>query len=282
LEEDRQLSPGTVADYLRYLRKLDSKVVSYDLYLEISSNKWFIKIVRLYLDYLYKKGELLWRKLQKLKSIFKVRKTTIDSQKIDEEELVLTLYAERAVESEILAFKLLLYTGARFSEIIKLINEFDETKLECFENHCRYAMFWSRGRKRCDWIFLPKHLATEIQKHKGYYRGKKIHSISRYYEKKYDMDLKLFRKLFYHICRQVIDKEVCDFVKSRISRISIGDIRYDDLLERSDKDYPRIVERINRIIDEILESMSDGIPIQRVEGYSESEDEKLKVKADNK
>ncbi len=58
LEKDRQLSDRTIEDYMRYLRKLDSKTVNYGLYLEISNNKWMIKTVRLFLDYLYKRGEI--------------------------------------------------------------------------------------------------------------------------------------------------------------------------------------------------------------------------------
>jgi len=39
---------------MNYLRKFNGKVINYDPYLEVSSNKWLVKTIRLYLDYLYK------------------------------------------------------------------------------------------------------------------------------------------------------------------------------------------------------------------------------------
>ncbi len=260
LEKDRQLSPRTVDDYMRYLRKLDGKVINYDLYLEISNNKWLVKCIRLYLDYLYKKNEISWEELQKLKSIFRIKKrTSINNHRIDEEGLIESLYDERLKEEELLLLKTMLYSGIRFSESVKLVNEFDESKIECFQGFCRYELFWSRGRKRCDWVYLPIELVKEIEKHRGRFRGVKIHSLSRRLEKKLGISLKLFRKLHYRLCRSFLDKEICDFYQSRISKLSVGDIHYDNLLEKCDKNYPKLVKRIQELIDRILSEIA-GIP----------------------
>ena len=253
LEKDRQLDERTITDYMRYLRKLDGKTINYDLYLSISHNKWLTKTVRLYLDYLYKTGNISWEDYQKMKEIFKVRKNNgFNNHKVDPDELVGVIYDERLKEPELLVFEILLYSGTRFSEVIKLINEFNEERLECFEGFCRYSMFWARGRKRCDWIYLPVKLVQKLRMFKRYYKGRKTHSLSRYFEKKYKIDLKLFRKLFYRVCRETCEKEICDFIQSRISKLSIGDIHYDDLLSRADKNYMKIVRRIDELINELL------------------------------
>jgi len=276
LEKDRQLDKRTITDYMRYLKKLDNKVINYDLYLEISNNKWLVKTIRLYLDYLYKRGEISWEDYQKMKSIFKVKKNNgFNNHKVDPEDLVEVLYDERLKEPELLVFELLLYSGIRFSEVIKLVNEFNESRLECFDGFCRYSMFWIRGRKRCDYVYLPVKLVRKLRQWKGYYRGRKVHSISRYFEKKYKVDLKLFRKLFYRICRQTCEKEICDFIQSRISKLSIGDIHYDDLLSRADKEYPGIVRKIDELIDQLLSDATgeEGILYRmysiRREGFGE-------------
>ena len=61
------------------------------------------------------------------------------------------------------------------------------------------------------------------------------------------------------------DKEVCDFIESRISKLSIGDIHYDDLLSRADKNYTKIVRRIDEIIDELLsEESGEGGTLYRM------------------
>ena len=68
LERDRGLHEHIVRDYLNYLKKLNGKTINYGLYLEISHSKWLVKTVRLFLDYIYKCGEISWEELQKLKS----------------------------------------------------------------------------------------------------------------------------------------------------------------------------------------------------------------------
>lgn len=58
---------------MRYLKKLDGKIINYVLYLEIFSNKWMVKCIRSCLDYLYERNDISWEELQKLKSILKVK-----------------------------------------------------------------------------------------------------------------------------------------------------------------------------------------------------------------
>ena len=266
LEKDRQLEERTTRDYLNYLKKLNGKVINYDLYLRVSHNKWLVKTIRLYLDYLYKKEEISFEDYQKLKSIFKVKKrSVVTNHKIYEEDLITALHHEDLKEPELLLLNVLLYSGVRFTEAVKLLNEFSEDKLECFNSFCRYAVFWLRGRKRCDWIYLPKELVDLLKEWKGYFKNKKINSLTRYFEKKYNVDLKLFRKFFYRVCRDVASKEICDFYQSRISGLSIGDLHYDNLLQRADQEYPKVVRRINDVIKEDLMSMSDGIPNEEAE-----------------
>jgi len=266
LRKDRQLSERTVKDYLNYLKKLENEVMDYSLYLRIAHHKWMVKAVRLYIDYLFKAEKITAEEYQKLRSIFKVKqKRSVKPIAIDEEELILVFFHENLRPHEKLLFEILLFSGVRFSEAVKLVNEFDESKLECFENHCRYALFWSRGRKRCDWIYLPMLLVEELKKYRGLFVEKNLRTLYRNLKRKFGVDVKNYRKLFYRSCREVAEKEVCDFYQSRISRLSVGDIHYDNLLSRADKDYPKIVERIKQDIVGILESMSDGVPVSVIE-----------------
>ncbi|MEM4618963.1 MAG: hypothetical protein QW607_01985, partial [Desulfurococcaceae archaeon] len=43
LLRDRGLMERTVKDYLNYLKRLEGKTIDYNLYLEISSNRWMVK-----------------------------------------------------------------------------------------------------------------------------------------------------------------------------------------------------------------------------------------------
>ncbi len=58
------------------------------------------------------------------------------------------------------------------------------------------------------------------------------------------------------------DEEVRDFIESRISKLSTRDIHYDDLLSWTDSIYPKIVKRIEEVIDQVLTEMSEGLPAE--------------------
>jgi len=266
LRKDRGLNERTIRDYLNYLKKLENEVLEYSLYLKIANHRWMVKAVRLYIDYLYRTERITAEEYQRLRSIFKVKqRRSVNPAKIDEEELILVFFHENLHLHEKLLFEILMFSGIRFSEGVKLINEFNESKLECFNEFCRYAMFWQRGRKRCDWIYLPKNLVEELRKQKGIFTGKNLRTIYRNLKRKFGVDVKNYRKMFYRLCRETTEKEICDFYQSRISNLTIGDIHYDNLLTRADKDYSKIVDRIKQNIENILEAMSDGVLVQQLE-----------------
>ena len=268
LRNDKKYDERTIRDYMNYLRKLDGKELNYKLYLQVSNNKWFIKTVRLYVEYLYKNKELTWEEYNRYLFIFRVKsEDNVNNEKVDVDALAGTMYIERTKPVELTMFKVLLYGGNRFSEVVKLINEFDREKLVCFEDkgYCRYGLFWKRGKKRVDWIYMPMELVPEIERFKGYYAGRDYHNIERILEKKYGIKLGWFRKLFYRVCKSMMDKELCDFYQGRIGKLSVGDKHYDELLTKCDENYPALVKRINKVIEEGLMELTIGVPEKNVE-----------------
>jgi len=274
LLKDRQIDERTARDYMNYLKKLAGKVIDYNLYLEIVDNKWKVKLVRIYLDYLFKTNKISWEEKERLKSIFKVKKNNDsgDEYKIDAENLV-----ERAVTMREglyrLILELLLYSGARLSEAVKMLREWDESRLECFGEICRYRLRWLRGRKRCDYIFFSRRLLDRIMKY--------VHKIGKYetirkdiYDE-YGIRTKDFRKLHYRLCRTILDKEICSFYQSRVANLDVSDRHYDELLTRATESYHSVVKKIEGVIDNVLSVMADGIPVEKVEvvGWS-ADDEK--------
>ncbi len=75
---------------MNYLKKLDGRTTDYNLYLEIVNNKWKVKLVRIYLDYLFKTNKVSWEEKERLKSIFKVENNDSgeDEYKINPNELI--------------------------------------------------------------------------------------------------------------------------------------------------------------------------------------------------
>jgi len=245
LRKDRGLDERTIRDYLNYLRKIENEALDYNLYLRIAHSKWMVKAVRLYIDHLYKAEKISYEEYQKLRSIFKVKKVeAVKPAKIDEGELIGVFKHPRLRPHERLLFEVLLFSGVRFSEAVKLINEFDEDGLECFNEFCRYPLYWQRGRKRCDWVYLPAFLVEELRKLRGAYAGKNLRTVYRNLKRKFNVDVKDYRKLFYRVCRDVTEKEVCDFYQGRISKLSTGDKYYDDLQRRADKWYKNVLSKL--------------------------------------
>jgi len=276
LVKDRQLDTRTARDYMNYLKKLNGKTINYNLYLEIVGNKWKVKLVRIFLDYLFKTGKITWEEKEKLKSIFKVKKNNsnagLNEYKVDVDGLIERTITMRAGLYKLI-LELLLYSGLRLSEAVRLLREWSEERLECFGDICRYRMGWVRGRKRCDYVFFPKKLLPKILKH--------VHRIGQYktvrkdiYDE-YGIKAKDFRKLHYRLCRNVLEKEVCAFFQSRTANLDVSDRHYDELLSKSTERYPRLVEKIDELINRIKDAMADGIPVTEleVEGFIDEIDE---------
>ncbi|MEM4620234.1 MAG: integrase, partial [Desulfurococcaceae archaeon] len=256
LLKDRGLMERTVKDYLNYLKKLEGRVLDYNLYLEISNNRWMVKCVRLYVDYLEKIGKITEEEGERLRRIFKVKNKNqeIKPYNLDIEKLIKQIHRLRMGLYK-LVLLLLYYSGSRLSEVVKMLKEFNEERLMCADVWCRYFLGWRRGRKRCDYIYFPRSLLQEIVRVREKERVGTYDTIRDNLFEEYGIKPKEYRKLFYRSCRDVgIPKEICDFYQSRISNLSIGDIHYDDLLRRSDEHYTKILFYLESLIGEKFKS----------------------------
>ena len=272
LTKDRGIDKRTAKSYMNYLKKLSGQNIDYNLYLKILDNKWKVKLVRVYLDYLYKTGKISWEELQKLKDIFKVKKNNNgdDEYPLDVDNLLDKYLSIREESLYHLLLEILLYSGIRLSEAVKMIKEWNNSRLTCFENFCRYKLKWLRGRKRCDYIYFPKHLLKKILLY--IHRIGKYENIRKNIYEYYNIKGKDFRKLHYRLCRRVLDKEICDFYQSRISNLTIGDIHYDNLLSRADENYSKLLEHINNFIKQLKEELYVGHTINVVKVIELSDD----------
>ncbi|MEM1913824.1 MAG: integrase, partial [Thermofilaceae archaeon] len=123
-------------------------------------------------------------------------------------------------------------------------------ELTCFQDRgfCRYYLVWSRGKKRCEWIYFPATLTEYLKM----WRGKigKYDTVRDTLYDYYGVKVKDFRKLFYRVCRDVgVEGAICDFYQSRISGLSIGDLHYDDIVTRADKQYTELAARLSKLLE---------------------------------
>ncbi len=252
--KDRRIDKKTARDYMNYLKKLSGKIINYDLYLSIANNKWKIKTVRLYLDFLYKTNRISWEEKERLKSLFKLKSSRSDDDEyeVDIEKLVVTIRSIKDnKELDAVILKLLYYSGARLSEVLKLLREWDNKRLVCNEVFCRYKMKWMRGRKRCDYIYFPRWLLQEIELY-AHKVNLENNTVVKRIEGKYGVNTKDYRKLHYRICRDVIgDDSICDFYQSRMSKMTIGHKHYDDMRSRADKHYQILMRSLDELINKV-------------------------------
>ncbi len=241
---DRNIDEVTARSYCNYIKRLEGREISYDLYLEIANNKWAVKAIRIYLTYLYRTGRISREELSYWKEIFKVKnKNEVINYVLGENTLIDAIKRLRRNSVYRTILEVLCFSGARLSEVIKMMREFDIRKLVCFSDFgfCRYGLFWSRGRKRCDWIYFPISYIDRIQRLKG-----RIGTYQTIRDNIYDecgVRSKYYRKLFYQVCKDLgINNEICDFYQGRISKIRLGDARYDRLMSRADKEYSKIMD----------------------------------------
>ncbi|MEM1672982.1 MAG: integrase [Archaeoglobaceae archaeon] len=256
LLKDRGLMERTAKDYLNYIKKLEGRTIDYNLYLEISNSKWMVKSVRLYIDYLEKTGMISEEEGERLRKIFKVKNKNyeIKPYNFDMEKLIQRINGLRSGLYKTILL-LLYYSGARLSEAVKMLKEFNEERLVCMDVYCRYFLGWRRGRKRCDYIYFPRFLVSEIGRVREKERIGTYDTIRDNFYEEYGIKMKEYRKLFYRVCRDInVPKEVCDFYQSRISNLSIGDIHYDNLLRRGDEYYTKILSYLESLMGEKLKS----------------------------
>ncbi|MEM1961795.1 MAG: integrase [Sulfolobales archaeon] len=252
LIKDRGQQEKTAKCYMNYLRRLDGKPLTYGTFLEISGSRWMVKCVRLYIDFLEKSGEISEDEAERLRKIFKIRSGAkiIKKYHIEYSKIIEVLERVEVGTLYWLVLRVLYFSGARLSEVVKMIQDFDERELTCFQDRgfCRYYLVWSRGKKRCEWIYFPATLTEYLKM----WRGKigKYDTVRDTLYDYYGVKVKDFRKLFYRVCRDVgVEGAICDFYQSRISGLSIGDLHYDDIVTRADKQYTELAARLSKLLE---------------------------------
>jgi len=59
----------------------------------------------------------------------------------------------------------------------------------------------------------------------------------------------MLRKVSWRILVQVVPGEVARFIQSRFGELKISEARYEDLLSKADKHYPKYLEKLRRLFN---------------------------------
>ena len=139
-------------------------------------------------------------------------------------------------------FKLLAFSGARITELVKMVKEYEPSKLIVEEKFAKYQLHYNRGHKKSFYIYMPKEMVPEL--HKYYVHVDTItHQIS-----KSGLNPKYLRKWFYNfLIYNNVPEGVADFIEGRASS-SVGSMHYLSKAKQADYWYEQVVDTLNVII----------------------------------
>ena len=204
-----------------------------------------VKAYRLFLIYLNQKYEI------EVDDLLKQLKTPQSGQdlKIPSDAAILESYNKiRRLENRKLenVFLVLVYSGIRLSEVTKMFNEYDRSRLEIRDGIALYEMAWRRGSKNIYYIFMPSWLAERIEKtsmgYDYYQTMSKRHGLVR---AKYIR--KFHAQKFYEICE---NSDVVNFVQGRsfTGKKTVIFTHYVVLLNKSLKYYKAYAEWLQNFL----------------------------------
>ena len=193
---------------------------------------------RSYLNYLSQKSLLSDEQMARFKKKLPLRQSKADNY-IPSNDEVVSAYKQLKDKRFQTIFKLLAFSGARITELVKMVKEYEPSKLIVEEKFAKYQLHYNRGHKSSFYIYMPKELVPEL--HKFYVHVDTItHQIS-----KSGLNPKYLRKWFYNfLIYNNVPEGVADFIEGRASA-TVGSMHYLSKAKQADYWYEQVVEKLN-------------------------------------
>ena len=186
--------------------------------------------------------------IDRLREAIPATKTGVDLYVPEEDEVIETL---RKLESLLPKYKMLwhfiLDSGIRKSHAVKLLNAWDESKLQKVNGFYRYTIGIEHTTKLTFYAYITPYTLKLIREFKA--SGEKLNtlSIESYTRKKKLTPCKLIRKFAYNMMIKCgIPPEVADFINGRKPR-SVGATHYMLLRMHADENYQKYVKYLEEL-----------------------------------
>ncbi len=139
-------------------------------------------------------------------------------------------------------FKLLAFSGSRITELVKMITEYDPSKLIVNDKFAKYQLHYNRGQKKSFYIYLSRDVLPQL--HKYYIHVDTItHQIG-----KTGLNPKYLRKWFYNfLIYHNVPEGVADFIEGR-SPVSVGNMHYLAKAKQADYWYEQVIKELSEIL----------------------------------
>ena len=229
------LSYGYIKDLVNALRGFLREDIS-DIADNITDTQSIAE--RSYLIYLSQKSLLSDEQVARFKKKLPLKQSKADNY-IPSNDEVIHAYKQLKDKRFQTIFKLLAFSGARITELVKMVKEYEPSKLIVNDKFAKYQLHYNRGHKSSFYIYMPKELVPDL--HKFYIHVDTItHQIS-----KSGLNPKYLRKWFYNfLIYNNVPEGVADFIEGRASA-TVGSMHYLSKAKQADYWYEQVVEKLN-------------------------------------
>ena len=229
--DQKGFSQGYKSDILRYLKPIENKDIHVLSELrEIASNSsssMVLTVIRAYVNFLLDNEIINEETALYFRKALPSRKTNPDGY-VPTDNDIKRAYQGIENERDRLLFQVLAFSGIRITELVKMLKEFDPSKLIIDDNISKYSLNYNRGNKRSQYVYMPTELAMKL--HRFYIHKDTVSSNLR----KHGIAPKYLRKWFYNfLIINNVPESVADFIEGRAPE-SVGSLHYLSRVKQSD------------------------------------------------
>jgi intergrase/recombinase len=229
--DQRGFSSGYKSDIMRYLKPIENKEIHELSELrEIassSSSSMILTVIRAYINFLLDNEIINEETAIYFRKALPTRKTNPDGY-VPTDMDVKKAYESIANEKDRLLFQILAFSGIRVTELVKMLREFDKSKLITYDKISKYPLNYNRGDKRSQYVYMPTGLAMKL--HRFYIHKDTVSTSLR----KYGIAPKYLRKWFYNfLIINNVPESVADFIEGRAPE-SVGSMHYLSRVKQAD------------------------------------------------
>jgi intergrase/recombinase len=236
--DQRGFSSGYKSDIMRYLKPIENKEI-HELselreIVSSSSSSMVLTVIRAYINFLLENEIINEETAIYFRKALPTRKTNPDNY-VPTDMDVKKAYESIANEKDRLLFQILAFSGIRITELVKMLREFDKSKLITDDKISKYSLNYNRGNKRSQYVYMPTELAMKL--HRFYIHKDTVLSSLR----KYGIAPKYLRKWFYNfLIMNNVPESVGDFIEGRAPE-SVGSMHYLSRVKQADYWYRSIL-----------------------------------------
>jgi intergrase/recombinase len=243
--KQKGFSEGYKKDIIRYLKPIESKEIRDTSELrEVvskSSSSMVLTVMRAYINFLLDNEIISEDTAIYFRKALPSRLSKPDGY-VPTDETIKETYKKIKNERDRQLFQVLAFSGIRITELIKMLKEFDESRLINEKGFSKYPLNYNRGNKRSQHVYLPGDLARKLHR---FYINKD--TVSRKL-RKYGIAPKYLRKWFYNfLILNNVPESVADFIEGR-SPESVGSLHYLAKVKQADYWYSLSLTNLTKVV----------------------------------